>query len=299
MSTVSPASASPASPASPVAPAAPTPATPAPATPAELAPAESAPALPETPPTRLGGGAETRRVGSSAAERPADRGWSAMVGLLLLVADPDEEGGGALDEELHAAGLNTVWCRNGAEALVEYGRSRPDAVLAAAHLDLVDTPTVVRTLREEGCQPVLVGIGTGDLEEAGPALVAGATGAVSRRPYVSTEIVRRLESEIHDVEQRFKLVYGPLELDPGAYRVQVGGEIWENLPLKEFELLRLLMAHADHVVTPAQVRDALWGDRSGGPSSNAVTVHVGRLRARLAGVAELRTVRGRGYRLTI
>lgn len=230
--------------------------------------------------------------------RLVDRGWSAMVGVLLLVADPDNASGGLLDAQLHAAGLNTVWCRDGAEALVEYGRSRPDAVLAAAHLEVVDTTTVVRTLREAGCQPIFVGVGSGDLDEAGPALVAGATGAVAR-PYVATEIVSRLETEIHDVEQRFKLVYGPLELDPWAYRVQVGNTVWESLPLKEFELLRLLMAHADHVVTPEEIRGALWGDRAGGPSSNAVTVHVGRLRARLDGVAELRTVRGRGYRLTV
>ncbi|HSE55372.1 MAG TPA: winged helix-turn-helix domain-containing protein, partial [Nocardioidaceae bacterium] len=65
------------------------------------------------------------------------------------------------------------------------------------------------------------------------------------------------------------------------------------------ELLRLLMAHADHVVTQEQIKAALWGEGAAAPSSNAIAVHVGRLRHRLAGVAELRTVRGRGYRLTV
>jgi len=241
-----------------------------------------------------GPGKQSERV------RQVDRSWSAMVGVLLLVADPDGlgPGRGALDSELHVAGLNTVWCRDGAEALVEFGARRPDAVLAAPGLEVVDTPTVVRTLRNAGCRTVLVGIGPGDLEDAGPALVAGATGVVAR-PYVAAEIANRLEHEIHDLEQRVRLVYGPLELDPWAYRVRAGGVVLENLPLKEFELLRLLMAHADHVVTPEQIKTALWGDGSTGPSSNAIAVHVGRLRHRLAGVAELRTVRGRGYRLTV
>jgi len=221
-----------------------------------------------------------------------------MVGVLLLVADPDGLAGGPLDTELHVAGLNTTWCRDGAEALVEFGRRRPDAVLAAPCLEAVDTPTVVRTLRNAGCRPVLVGIGPDDLAEAGPALVAGATGVVSR-PYAASEITARLEAEIQDMEQRVRLAYGPLELDPWAYRVRAGGVVLENLPLKEFELLRLLMAHADRVVTPEQITAALWGDSSSRPSSNAITVHVGRLRHRLAGVAELRTVRGRGYRLTV
>lgn len=289
---------------------------PTPATPPT--PAEPAFPPPGSRPSRRSRRAEPGRVGAAAARIPAesalppvpaapvsserarqvDRSWSAIVGVLLLVADPAVEAGGQLDAELEAAGFQTAWCRDGAEALVEFGRRRPDAVLVAPRLEAVDTPSVVRTMRKLGTQPILVGVGAHDVDQVGPALVAGATGAVSR-PYSVAELASRLEAEIHDVEQRFKLVYGPLELDPWAYRVRVGSTVWENLPLKEFELLRLLMAHADHVVTPEQIRSALWGEDSPGPSSNAVTVHVGRLRARLAGVAELRTVRGLGYRLTV
>jgi len=110
-------------------------------------------------------------------------------------------------------------------------------------------------VRNAGCRTVLVGVGLHDVDEAGPALVAGAAGVVAR-PYDAAELTSRLEPEVHDFEQRFRLVYGPLELDPWAYRVRAGGRVMENLPLKEFELLRLLMAHADHVVSPAQVREA-------------------------------------------
>jgi len=219
-------------------------------------------------------------------------------GFVLLVADPDRAGAGALDAQLQASGMSTVWCRGGGEALVEFGRRRPHAVLAAPRLDGVDTPTVVRTVRNAGCRTVLVGIGLHDVDEAGPALVAGAAGVVAR-PYDATELTHRLEREVHDFEQSFRLVYGPLELDPWAYRVRIGGRILESLPLKEFELLRLLMVHADHVVSPDQIRAALWGSASAVPTSNAITVYVGRLRGRLAGVAELRTVRGIGYHLTV
>lgn len=245
---------------------------------------------------------------SAAADREVDqleqpdrarrgRSWSSGLGPVLLVADADPVGA-AVDGGLRAAGLTTLWCRDGAEALVEFGRRLPDAVLLAPRLTLVDTPTVVRAIRDAGSQPILVGVGPGDLDIVGPALLNGATGAVSR-PYVAAELVGRLETEIHDVEQRFKLVYGPLELDPWAYRVKADGVVWDSLPLKEFELLRLLMTHADRVVSVEQIRSALWGDKAAGPSSNAVNVHVGRLRQRLAGTAELRTVRGLGYRLTV
>ena len=228
-----------------------------------------------------------------------DRGWAGVPGMLLLVADPDPDPDHrTLDSELSAAGVATLWCKDGAEALVEYGRRQPDAVLAAPLLDVVDTTAVVRALRDAGCRTVLLGIGPDDLEAAGPALVAGATGAVAR-PYVAAEVTGRLAAQARDLERRHRLVYGPLEIDSWAYRVRVGGMVLDNLPLKEFELLRLLMAHADRVVTPEQIRSALWGDRSSVPSSNAITVHVGRLRHRLEGVAEIRTLRGRGYRLTV
>lgn len=217
--------------------------------------------------------------------------------MLLLVVDPEPHDSG-LETELLEQGVATVGCRDGAEALVEFGRRRPDAVLAAPRLPVVDTPAVVHALREAGCRTVLVGIGPEDLELAGPALVAGATGVVAR-PYVAAEVLGRLEVDQHDLSQRLRLVFGPLELDPSAYRVAVGETVLDNLPLKEFELLRLLMARADHVVTPEEIRAALWGEDSPGPSSNSITVHVGRLRHRLEGVAQIRTVRGRGYRLTL
>jgi DNA-binding response OmpR family regulator len=221
-----------------------------------------------------------------------------VPGFVLLLADPDRSGAAGLDARLHVAGMSTVWCHDGGEALVEFGRRRPHAVIVAPRLEGVDTPTVVRTVRNAGCRTVLVGVGVHDLDAAGPALLAGAGGVVAR-PYDARELTGLLESEAHDLEQQLRLVYGPLELDPLAYRVRVAGRVLENLPLKEFELLRLLMAHADHVVSPDQIRDSLWGRAASAPSSNAITVYVGRLRARLAGVAEVRTVRGLGYRLTV
>jgi DNA-binding response OmpR family regulator len=239
-----------------------------------------------------------RMEAPSGRARPVDRSWVARAGVLLLVVDPEHEAGDGLDAAFATTGLNTVWCRDGAQALVAFGRDRPDAVLAAPRLDVVDTPSVVRTMRDAGCHLILVGVGPDDVDLVGPALLAGASGAVAR-PYSVAEVTTRIQAEIHDIEDRFKLEYGPLALDPFAYRVRIGEEVVDDLPLKEFQLLRLLMTHADHVVTPEQIRCALWGDRSSGPSSNAVTVHVGRLRARLGELAELRTVRGLGYRLTV
>lgn len=230
--------------------------------------------------------------------RETDRRWSTALGLTLLVADPDTSQQGRILTDLAAAGVNCSWCHDGAEALVQYGRLTPDAILLSPVLEVVDAPTVVRTIRERATLPILLGIGPGESMSAGPVLVAGATSAVAR-PYDPVELLRRLGSEIPNMASRTRIRYGPLELDPGSYTVRLHGVELKDLPLKEFELLRLLMMNGDRVVSSDQIRYALWGDNPHPPSSNAVVVHIARLRARLGRPELLRTVRGRGYRLTL
>ena len=68
--------------------------------------------------------------------------------------------------------------------------------------------------------------------------------------------------------------------------------------LKEFELLRILMLHADRVVTNEEIGLALWGDAPSAPSANAIKVHIRRLRRHLGDESMVRTVRGMGYTLS-
>ena len=56
-------------------------------------------------------------------------------GLVLLVADPDTSHQERLVKDLHGRGVETIWCHDGASALVAYGRVEPHAVLVAPHLD--------------------------------------------------------------------------------------------------------------------------------------------------------------------
>ena len=84
-----------------------------------------------------------------------------------------------------------------------------------------------------------------------------------------------------------------------AHTVHVGGVELERVPLKEFELLRLLMSRGDRVVSSAEISRSLWAGASVGPSPNAISVHVTRLRSRLPPDVVVRTVRGLGYRLTL
>ena len=77
------------------------------------------------------------------------------------------------------------------------------------------------------------------------------------------------------------------------------GERIQDLPLKEFELLRALMFHAPEIMSNDELRVSLWGTEGTQILDNTLAVHVARLRNRLQGIARIRRIRGRGYALTL
>lgn len=222
--------------------------------------------------------------------------WRGSLGLRLLVVDPEmpvETGA-----DLRAAGIRVLQCTRGTDALVHVGAFEPHALLLAPALPDLDAAEFVAAVRRVGDQPVLVGVGAEEAELAGPAFLAGATAAVNR-PYVAAHVLERLAATLPGQLPQACLSYGPITLDPLAHTVHVDGQEVELFPLKEFQLLRLLLTHADQVVTPDEIRQALWGVMTRQPSGNAIAVHVTRLRSRLVPPLEVRTIRGVGYRLTL
>jgi len=75
-----------------------------------------------------------------------------------------------------------------------------------------------------------------------------------------------------------------------------------KLPLKEFELLEVLMRNAGRVLTRGQLIDRVWGSDYVG-DTKTLDVHVKRLRTKIepnpAEPSVLVTVRGLGYKLEV
>lgn len=226
--------------------------------------------------------------------------WRAVTGVTLLVAGGDPVPP-ALRRRLLLEEIHVITCADGAEALYRFGKHDPDVVLLAADLPAVPAPVVAATMRAGTEAPILVAASASEIELAGTALLAGATTLI-RRPYESRELLgalRRLKRAI-EVQRRGHgaLAHGPLHLDPLSFQARLHGRDL-GLPVKEFELLRLLMQHPGQVVTVEQIRDALWGHTGQLPRSDAVKVHVAKLRAHLGAAQLLVAVRGRGYRLDV
>jgi len=244
--------------------------------------------------------------GWTASRRPVRSGerlrpTKAPPRTVLLAGEPDPAQCVALVEALEGRGVGVVRRADGAELLFAAGELAPAIVVVTAHLPTVPLADAVRVIRGRLEIPVFVAIGGGEADLAQEGLAAGATGVLSR-PYVRREVETVLGDHIARarslVERSAVIRLGPLHLDSLSFRVTAAGRDLD-LTVREFELLRFLMLHVDLAVTVDDLRQGVWGARGDSVSGNTIAVHIGRLRADLAGVAAIVNIRGFGYRFSL
>ena len=165
---------------------------------------------------------------------------------------------GTLAAELAELGVQATAVASTTDGLVEFGRHRPPAVIVAPDAPGVAPTEFVTTIRRFG-SPFVVAVmdpaNRGHLEEL---IVAGGSAAIER-PYTAVEVWGILEGARHAFPESARVRFGPLELDTRAYIVRISGERIQDLPLKEFELLRTLMHRAPDVRLDLEIRCELWG----------------------------------------
>lgn len=106
-------------------------------------------------------------------------------------------------------------------------------------------------------------------------------------------LLRRLPGDVETVVPT--LAVGDVVLDRATHGVTVAGQT-VALPLKQYRMLELLLAHAGQVVRRETLVARVWG-ADGLIASNTLEVQMKRLRAALGPAAHVTTVRGVGYRL--
>jgi DNA-binding response OmpR family regulator len=233
---------------------------------------------------------------SAGVDEAPDR-WIRACGTPLLVIDPVVDGG-QLRSGLAARGVNLEWVTSAVDGLIELGRAGPCAVIVSASVHDLPAEVVVSAIRRRSKASVIAGLPADAQVDAGPLVLAGAR-AIVRRPYRSEPIWTVLHELEPSVDAHLRLVVGPLELDAAAYTVRISGTRLPDPPLREFELLHALMTRAPDVVADDELVSALWGSSRADSRTHSLSVHVRRLRRRLAGAADVRRVRGRGYALTL
>ncbi|ASR56348.1 response regulator transcription factor [Cellulomonas sp. PSBB021] len=229
----------------------------------------------------------------------------------ILVVEDEESYRDPLTYALRREGFEVVEAATGPEALVQFDAHGADLVLLDLMLPGLPGTEVCRTLRTTSDVPVIMLTAKDDEIDKVVGLELGADDYVTK-PYSSRELVARIRAVLRrrsssaapaapapDDEDDDVLVSGPVRLDVDRHTVHVHDEL-VAFPLKEFELLELLLRNAGRVLTRGQLIDRIWGSDYVG-DTKTLDVHVKRVRAKIepdpAEPRLLVTVRGLGYKL--
>ena len=224
---------------------------------------------------------------------------------LILVVDDEQSYRDALRVALEREGFRVEVAADGPEALEQFERTRPSLVLLDVMLPRISGVDVCRELRARSQVPIIMVTARNAEIDAVVGLEVGADDYVTK-PFRLRELVarvraalRRGRSEDGPVVDRSEVIeIGDVRIDTARHEVIVRGER-VALPLKEFELLELLLANAGRVLTRDTLIDRVWGPNYYG-DTKTLDVHVKRLRGKVeddpANPARIVTVRGVGYR---
>jgi two-component system response regulator RegX3 len=228
----------------------------------------------------------------------------------VLVVEDEENFIEALTVGLKKEGFRVQVARDGAEALLVFDAVRPDLVLLDLMLPKLSGVDVCRELRSKSKVPIIMVTAKGSEVDTVVGLEVGADDYVTK-PYRLRELVARMRAVLRRTADRMPdrgpgvgdevLASGDLVLDPDRHEVTIGG-LPLDLPLKEFEVLQLLLERAGRVVTRDQLIDEVWGHDYVG-DTKTLDVHIKRLRSRVevdpSSPTRILTVRGVGYKLVI
>jgi two-component system response regulator RegX3 len=204
---------------------------------------------------------------------------------------------------LQREGYEVATVADGGEAVARFGRGDIALVLLDLMLPVLPGTEVAKRIRTVSDVPIIM-LTAKDAEiDIVLGLELGADDYVTK-PYSSRELLARVRAVLRRrVEQSDAvgpdvLASGPIRLDADRHAVFVHGRE-TAMPLKEFELLELLLRNAGRVLTRGQLIDRIWGSDYFG-DTKTLDVHVKRIRAKIeeepAEPRLLLTVRGLGYR---
>ncbi len=224
----------------------------------------------------------------------------------ILVVEDEDSFIDALTVGLAREGFRVQVARDGAQALDLFDVVRPDLVLLDVMLPKVSGIDVCRELRSRSKVPIIMVTAKGAEIDTVVGLEVGADDYVTK-PYRLRELVARMRAVLRRAPgvgdalpepSAEALVVGEVQLDPARHEVVIRGEN-VNLPLKEFELLALLLEHAGRVLTRDTLIDRIWGHDYVG-DTKTLDVHIKRLRAKVepdpANPTHITTIRGLGYK---
>lgn len=220
----------------------------------------------------------------------------------VLVVEDEESFSEAISFMLRKEGFEVAVAADGNSALTEFDQNGADIVLLDLMLPGLSGTEVCREIRKRSKVPVIMVTAKDSEIDKVVGLELGADDYVTK-PFSSRELIARIKAVLRRagevVENESDVIeIGPIRIDVERHAVSVSGEP-VKLPLKEFDLLLMLMRNAGRVLTRGQLIDRIWGSDYVG-DTKTLDVHIKRLRAKIetdpANPVHLLTVRGLGYK---
>lgn len=199
-------------------------------------------------------------------------------------------------------GYETAVAADGLTAVSEFDRNGADLILLDLMLPGLSGTEVCREIRTRSAVPIIMLTAKDSEVDIVVGLELGADDYVTK-PYSTRELLARIRAVLRrktepETENDAVLEAGDVRMDIERHTVSVAG-VETAMPLKEFELLELLLRNAGRVLTRGQLIDRVWGADYFG-DTKTLDVHIKRIRSRIEKVPSeptmLVTVRGLGYR---
>ncbi len=222
--------------------------------------------------------------------------------MRILVVEDEESFSDPLAYLLGREGYEVSVVADGLEAVAEFDRSGADLVLLDLQLPGLSGTEVCRQLRLRSSVPVIMLTAQDTEMDKVLGLELGADDYVTK-PYSSRELIARIRAVLRrrgEAEEPVPSTIraGRIRMDVERHTVSIDGE-QVAFPLKEFELLELLLRNSGLVLTRGRLIDRVWGSDYVG-DTKTLDVHVKRLRGKIepdpSNPRHLVTIRGLGYK---
>jgi two-component system response regulator RegX3 len=220
----------------------------------------------------------------------------------VLVVEDEDSISDPLSYMLRREGFEVEVAENGPDALRQFDRSGADLVLLDLMLPGLSGTEVCRSLRQRSNVAIIILTARDSEVDKVVGLELGADDYVTK-PFSHRELLARIRAVLRRGGEPEELLSptieaGPVRLDVERHTVAVNGAT-VALPLKEFDLLELLLRNSGRVLTRGQLIDRIWGSDYVG-DTKTLDVHIKRLRSKIepdpASPKYLLTVRGLGYK---
>ncbi len=206
---------------------------------------------------------------------------------------------------LEKEGYEVLDAADGNAAIELFKMNNPDIVLLDLMMPGMSGNEVCRVIRQTSNVPVIMLTAKDSEIDKVVGLEIGADDYVTK-PYSTRELLARMKAVLRRNSEPTPvtdglLEGGPVSMDVDRHMVFVNGQK-VAMPLKEFELLELLLENRNRVLTRAQIIDRVWGSNYFG-DTKTLDVHVKRIRSKIeddpARPVHLVTVRGLGYKFEV